>query len=125
MNLATMRRLVSDCLQFRRLLDDQDWTISQQISVFALLALGITEPLAGGAITASDAIRLFFNGENCRYIRKSLRNAVADEVMSRGVQLPDLFEALPAEEANREFRRELETIRTLCLKLLNDNRMAA
>lgn len=76
-------------------------------------------------MTASDAIRLFFNGENCRYVRKTLRSAVADELMSRGVQLPDLFEALPAEEANREFRRELESIRTLCLRLLHDNRVAA
>jgi hypothetical protein len=31
-----------------------------------------------------------------------------DEIMSRGVQLPDLFEALSAEEAHREFQHELE-----------------
>lgn len=123
--MATMRRLISDCLQRRKLLEDRNWTISQQVSVFALLALGITESLTGGAMTASDAIRLFFNGENCRYVRKTLRSAVADELMSRGVQLPDLFEALPAEVAHREFRRELESIRTLCLRLLHDNRVAA
>ena len=29
-------------------------------------------------------------------------------VMSRGVQLPDLFESLPAEEAQREFLHELK-----------------
>jgi hypothetical protein len=42
--------------------------------------------------------------------------------MSRGVQLPDLFECLAAEEARREFYHELETIRALCLKLLGDKR---
>jgi hypothetical protein len=34
------------------------------------------------------------------------------------VQLPDLFESLEAEEAQREFFHELEKIRGLCLKLL-------
>jgi hypothetical protein len=38
--------------------------------------------------------------------------------MSHGVQLPDLFETLTAEEAQREFYRELAAIRTLCLQLL-------
>ncbi len=33
--------------------------------------------------------------------------------MSLGVQLPDLFEWLPAEEAQREFYHELETLRSL------------
>jgi hypothetical protein len=42
--------------------------------------------------------------------------------MSHGVQLPDLFESLPAEEARREFYRELEIIRTLSLKLLGEHR---
>ena len=38
--------------------------------------------------------------------------------MSRGVQLPDLFDCLPPEEAQRELYRELETMRALSLKLL-------
>ena len=40
--------------------------------------------------------------------------------MSRGLQLPDLFDCLPTEEAQREFLHELEIIRSLCLKLLEN-----
>ena len=39
---------------------------------------------------------------------------LTDKVMSHGVQLPDLFEALPADEAHRQFQRELATMRALC-----------
>ena len=39
---------------------------------------------------------------------------LTDKVMSHGVQLPDLFEALPADEAHRQFQRELGTMRALC-----------
>jgi hypothetical protein len=42
--------------------------------------------------------------------------------MSHGVQLPDLFDCLPAEEAQREFFHELETIRSLSLQLLEKGR---
>jgi hypothetical protein len=42
--------------------------------------------------------------------------------MSRGVQLPDLFDSLLPEEAQRELYQELETIRSLCLKLLGKRR---
>jgi len=45
--------------------------------------------------------------------------------MSRGVQLTDLFDTLSAEEAQREFQRELGAIRLLCLKLLGDKQRAA
>ena len=45
--------------------------------------------------------------------------------MSHGVQLPDLFAVLPPEEAYREFQRELATIRSLCLKLLEAQRLVA
>jgi hypothetical protein len=38
--------------------------------------------------------------------------------MSRGVQLPDIFDALPPEAAQQEFLKELALIRSLCLKLL-------
>jgi len=39
---------------------------------------------------------------------------LTDKVMSHGVQLPDLFDALPADEAHRQFQRELATMRALC-----------
>ncbi len=45
--------------------------------------------------------------------------------MSRGVQLPDLFEALPVEEAQREFQHELQALRSLCFKLLQRRRSVA
>jgi hypothetical protein len=38
--------------------------------------------------------------------------------MSRGVQLSDLFDALPATTAQREFQRELAKMQSLCLTLL-------
>lgn len=58
-------------------------------------------------------------------VRKHLRNKTADAVMSHGVQLPDLFEALPTAEAQREFQRELATMRSLCLKLLEQKQLVA
>jgi len=54
-----------------------------------------------------------------------LKEKIADQIMSHGVQLPDLFDALPAEEAQREFQREVTTMHSLCLKLLEDKQIAA
>ena len=98
---------------------------NQQIVSFALLPLGIVEALASGATTASRAVELFFHADNCLFVRKQLRQKTADEIMSRGVQLPDLFDALSAEEAQQEFQRELAVMRLLCLKLLEDKQLAA
>lgn len=97
----------------------------QRIASFALLALGIIESLWGGAMTASGAVEMLFHGDNCLFVRKQLGNKVVDEIMSRGVQLADLFDTLSAEEAQREFQRELAAMRLLCLKLLGDKQRAA
>jgi len=99
----------------------------QRIASFALLALGIIESLVGGAMTASGAVekKMLFHGDNCLFVRKHLRNRVVDEIMSRGVQLRDLFDTLSAEEAQREFQRELAAMRLLCLKLLGEKQLAA
>lgn len=97
----------------------------EQGTSFALLCLGIIESLTGGLISSNDALRLFFNAENCLFVRKSLREKVADQIMSHGVQLPDLFDTLPVEEAQQEFQRELAKMRSLCLKLLEGKRIAA
>jgi RNA-binding protein YlmH len=97
----------------------------QQIASFALLSLGVIESLVGGVITASNAVELFFHADNCLFVRKQLRQKAAEEIMSRGVQLPDIFDALSAEEAQREFQRELAAMRLLCLKLLGDMKLAA
>ncbi len=45
--------------------------------------------------------------------------------MSHGVQLLDLYDILPTEEAQREFQRELAKMRTLCLTLLAEKQLAA
>ena len=97
----------------------------QRLALFALLTLGILESLAHGLLSASDALRVFFHAENCLFVRKHLRNKTADAVMSHGVQLPDLFEALPPAEAQRAFQRELATMRALCLKLLAQMQLVA
>lgn len=97
----------------------------QQVTSFALLCLGIIESLTGGLMSVSDALRLFFHADNCLFVRKNLKEKIADQIMSHGVQLPDLFEALPAEEAQREFQRELAKMHSVCLRLLESKRVAA
>jgi hypothetical protein len=97
----------------------------EKVTSFALLALGVIESLDGGAITASRAIQLFFHSDNCLFVRKHLSVEVADAIMSRGIQLADIFDALPAEEAQQEFQRELATLRALCLTLLDEQQLAA
>jgi hypothetical protein len=97
----------------------------QSKALFALLNLGIVESLANGLMSAADAACLFYHADNCLFVRKRLRDKTADEIMSRGVQLPDLFDALPTDEAQREFQRELATMRGLCLKLLESKPLVA
>lgn len=112
-------------IQLATLLAEAGRLPEQQLALFALLNLGLVESLAGGSLSAAAAVRLFFHAENCQFVRQHLRERVADEVMSHGVQLPDLFEALPAQEAQREFQRELATMRSLCLTLLAAQQLAA
>lgn len=109
---------MNESMDLKNLLTSLEITPIQSIALFALLNLGIVESLANGPLSAADAVRLFFQAKNCLLVRKQLRDRTADEVMSRGVQLPDLFDALPANEAQREFLHELATMRRLCLKLL-------
>ncbi|HEY5871181.1 MAG TPA: hypothetical protein VI542_37360 [Candidatus Tectomicrobia bacterium] len=97
----------------------------QQLALFALLTLGIIESLAHGLLSVTDVLRVFFHTDNCLYVRKHLRDKIADAVMSHGVQLPDLFEVLPTAEAHREFQRELVTMRALCLRLLEQRQLVA
>jgi hypothetical protein len=90
--------------------------------VFALLALGVIESLSRGQIAPTEAVQTFFSAENCLFVRKRLKVKSADRLMSHGVQLPDLFDVLPAEEAHREFQHELESMRRLTLELLDTSR---
>jgi hypothetical protein len=112
-------------MSLKTLFSASNGTPAQQVTLFALLTLGILESLANGLLSATDALQVFFHAENCLFVRKQLRDKTADAIMSRGVQLPDLFEVLPTPEAHREFQRELATVRSLCLKLLEEKRLVA
>src|SRR3989442_1072285 len=116
---------MSHSMSLQALLTASNEVPGQPLALLALLTLGILESLANGLLSATDALRVFFHAENCLFVRKHLRDKLADAIMSHGVQLPDLFEALPPEEAHREFQRELATIRSLCLKLLEAQRLVA
>lgn len=97
----------------------------QQGAAFALLGLGMTESLISGARGASEALHEFFHAENCLFVKQTLHSRAADELMSRGVQLADLFDVLPLNEAQREYQRELAAMHALCLRLLERERVAA
>jgi hypothetical protein len=97
---------------------------AKRLTLFAWISLGLIESLARGLIGPSEAVRLFFTVDNCSVVRKLL-GRTADEIMSRGVQLPDVFEALPMEKAHCEFQRELNTMRTLCQKLVDTRKLVA
>jgi hypothetical protein len=97
----------------------------EQLRVFATIALGVVESLENGVLTAENSVRDFFNAENCLFVKNRLKDKVASEIMGRGVQLPDLFDALPPETAHREFQRELEKIRSLSLRLLQRTKRIA
>ena len=112
-------------IDLKSLLYKPDQLAREQLELFALLNLGIIESLSNGLISVSNVVCTFFNAENSLFVRQHFRDRVADEIMSRGVQLPDLFEVLPIEEAQREFQRELTKMRSLCLTLLEQKLVAA
>ena len=103
---------------FRTVLSEAGSDPKDQLELFSLLNLGLIQSLASGVLSPTDAIQRFYHADNCLYVRKHLRSREANAIMSHGVQLPDLFESLEVEEAQREFLHELEKIRGLCLKLL-------
>lgn len=114
---------MNNSMSLKTLLAASGGTPAQQLVLFALLNLGIIESLANGLLSATNALRVFFHTENCLFVRKQLHDKAADAIMSHGVQLPDLFDVLPREEAHREFQRELATMRALCLKLLEEKQL--
>ena len=109
---------MNERIELNQLLTDSKRTRAEQVRIFALLNLGVLESLSHGMISADDAVTSFFHAENCLFVRRQIRSRTADELMSRGVQLPDLFDALPATTAQREFQRELAQMQALCLTLL-------
>jgi hypothetical protein len=96
--------------------------LARQLELFALVNLGLVQSMASGILTPTEAVERFYHARNCLHVRKHLRKKEAQLIMSRGVQLPDLFDCLPPEEAQRELYHELETMRALCLKLLRKGR---
>ncbi|MFO7630891.1 MAG: hypothetical protein R6W76_00045 [Caldilinea sp.] len=116
---------MSEKITLKVLLSEAEQASAQQHEVFALLTLGILESMEHGLLSAADAVQTFFHAENCLFVRQQMRSRTADEIMSRGVQLPDLFDVLPPEAAPREFRRELSKMHALCLALLERELVAA
>ena len=98
---------------------------ADRLALFAYVNLGFIESLANGLIGATEAVSRLYFYDNCLFVRKVLKDKTADRVMSHGVQLPDLFDVLPTEEAHREFLHELSTMKALCLKLLESRRQVA
>jgi hypothetical protein len=116
---------MKNSMHLKTLLTGSKTTPGQPLALFALLTLGFIDSLASGLISASDAVGIFFHAQNCLFVRKHLRDKIADKSMSHGVQLPDVFDALGTEEAQREFQHELATMRGFCLKLLEKKRLVA
>ena len=79
------------------------WQFHGGIGVVCILNLGLVQSLNSGALNPSEAIQCFYHADNCLYVREHFQSRAADAIMSRGVQLPDLFEHLPPEEAQRAF----------------------
>lgn len=96
-----------------------------QREVFALLTLGLLDSVETGVLSPADAVEIFFHIENCRFVEASVQSADASEVMGRGAQLPDLFDALGPEEARRECGAEVAAMRTRCLAMLGHERLVA
>jgi hypothetical protein len=90
----------------------------QLVEAFAVLNLGLVESFRSGVMRPTDGVARFYYAANCLYVRRKLKNTVCDDIMGRGVQLPDLFDALPPTAARRQFGVQLDAMSRLCLKLL-------
>ncbi len=91
---------------------------AQRLTLFSVINLGVMQSVGAKAMSPQQASERFYHADNCLYVKRNLKNELANEVMSHGVQLPDLFEALPLPRAREELVKELGTMRGLCLKLL-------
>ncbi len=86
-------------LPMRIHLSEAKGTPTHKLELFALLNLGLVQSLASGVLSPTEAIQCFYHAENCVYVQRRLRKREARVIMSHGVQLADLFEWLPEEEA--------------------------
>src|SRR5437868_6911763 len=88
-NQRMNRRLMNNGMDLETLLPGSGKTPARQLALVALLNLGVIESLANGLLSATEAVHLFFNADNCPFVRKGLREKTAEKIMSHGVQLPD------------------------------------
>src|SRR5579885_920847 len=93
-------------------------TTEEWVREFAITVMEVVGALEKGLWTAESAVRDFFNAENCLFVENRFKNRTAAEIMGRGAQLPDLFDALDPEVAQRHFAAELTKIRALGESLL-------
>jgi hypothetical protein len=112
-------------INLKALLSARGRTVEHKLVLFAWLSLGIVESLTKGLLKPGHAVSIFFNADNCLFVQKTLKEENAEEIMSRGVQLVDLFDALPARRAHQELQRELKRMRSLSLSILEQKRLAA
>jgi hypothetical protein len=99
---------------------------SQKLAVFAGLNLAMLSSIDSKGAALADVTAGFYHAANCLYIRRAVKDKAANELMSRGIQLADLFEALPRRQAEAELKHELSAMRAICYKLLAiDDRQAA
>lgn len=99
---------------------------SQKLAVFAGLNLAMLASIDAKGKALSEITAGFYNATNCQYVKRSIKHKEADELMSRGVQLSDLFEVLPRRTAEAELKVEKNAMRAICYKLLAiDERQAA
>ena len=116
---------MESAIRLNAILADATGNHHDRLTIFAVVNLGIIESLANGSFSAKDVVLSFFNADNCLYVRKHLKDRLADKIMSHGVQLPDLFDVLPLEEAQRQFLHELNVMRSICFQLIDRGRIAA
>lgn len=72
---------------------------AQKLTVFAALNLAMVQSIDRRGAALGDVTAGFYNAKNCLYVKRSLRQKDAEELMSRGVQLADLFDVLPRKQA--------------------------
>jgi hypothetical protein len=98
----------------------------QKLAVFAGLNLAMLASIDSKGRALADVTAGFYNAANCLYVKRSIKHKNADELMSRGVQLLDLFAILPRRRAEAELKSEKNAMRAICYKLLAiDGRQAA
>lgn len=112
-------------INLRTLLGNGQETSDDRLALFAWLNLGIVESLTRGILKPEEAVRIFFHGDNCLFVKTEFGEETAEEIMSRGVQLNDIFESLATERAEHEFQKELALMQSLSLSILQSERIAA